>query len=844
MPVDTSPASALQERHEAEQRAIEALEVAVADFLDAVLAEARSAVDAMAQRSQLRASGPVITFARQRNPFAYTNIREHWYSTVRELANRREDIVTEEVEQVLLDSMLPAQVYEDVTEVLARARSNDWTTYQTKRHLSALLIPKSPREHEKYKARVRFLGRTTATMNSSLKRLREFREDSSVVGKRWVAHHDERTRSSHLAANGQTVAIDDPFIVGGAALAFPGDPSAPMEEVANCFVPETTVSGTIDGAYRRYYSGDVIEVRPAGGRPLTGTPKHPVLTDRGWVALEDLVEGDHLVRYRRGVHAPVSRYIEGRPAPAREVYDALAVAFKPVRVSGGRVDFHGEPVEGDVDVVRPQGQLRHGGQTTADEFVRQLLLSATDEATAELVGASTLGADGLGVDLPSSSGVRSGDVPGVLLGSPLRDGEPVRFRLASQRDAVAGEEAEQRGSADPKALCQAVLGLTGYVTFDDVLGVRRIPYSGHVYNLSTGTGAYTANGIVAHNCRCSMVPAIKGDTGLAALLTSLLAAAQAETLAYNPRQLRVPKGNGPLSGRWVDGPLRILADLIDSTAESRKARSPNLRPASDADKTALKDKHGVSIPPALTDVHVDLSDDADLIATGLDAKGRKKYIYSSAYEDAQAAAKWARQGQVAQNAGKIFDWTENIDGDPMKAAVRLMATEGIRVGSSDKQRGDVMAYGATTLRAGHASVDKDGNVALDFTAKEGIEAHYDIDDPQTADYIKKRLAEAGPDERLFPGVDADNSIEAIREVTGLPSIKNHDLRTLLANLIARAELDARVPPPPANAKEAQRIRKEIATVVSEHLHNKPAQALASYINPATLAPLLDIGGSS
>lgn len=578
MPVDTSPASALQERHEAEQRAIEALEVAVSDFLDAVLAEARSAVDAMAQRSQLRASGPVITFARQRNPFAYTNIREHWYSTVRELADRRADLVPEEVEQVLLDSMLPAQVYEDVTEVLARARSSDWTTYQTKRHLSALLIPKSPRDHERYKARVRFLGRTTATMNSSLKRLREFREDSSVIGKRWVAHHDERTRHTHLAANGQTVAIDDPFIVGGAALAFPGDPSAPMEEVANC--------------------------------------------------------------------------------------------------------------------------------------------------------------------------------------------------------------------------------------------------------------------------RCSMVPAIKGDTGLAALLTSLLAAAQAETLAYNPRQLRVPKGNGRLSGRWVDGPLRILADLIDSTAVSRKAHSPNLQPASDADKATLKDKHGVSIPPALTDVHVDLSDDADLIATGIDAKGRKKYIYSSAYEDAQAAAKWARQGQVAQNAGKIFDWTESIDGDPTKAAVRVMATEGIRVGSSTEQRGDVMAYGTTTLLAGHASVDKDGNVALDFTAKEGIAAHYDIDDPETAKYIKERLANAGPDEPLFPGVTADSTIAAIREVTGLPSMKNHDLRTLLANLIARAELDVRVPPPPKNAKEAQRIRKEIATVVSEHLHNKPAQALASYINPATLAPLLDFGGSS
>lgn len=52
--------------------------------------------------------------------------------------------------------------------------------------------------------------------------------------KQWVARHDERTRSTHAAANGQRVPLDQPFSVGGAALDHPGDRRGPVGEVVNC----------------------------------------------------------------------------------------------------------------------------------------------------------------------------------------------------------------------------------------------------------------------------------------------------------------------------------------------------------------------------------------------------------------------------------------------------------------------------------------------------------------------------------------------------------------------------------------------------------------------------------
>jgi len=52
--------------------------------------------------------------------------------------------------------------------------------------------------------------------------------------KQWLATLDNRTRHSHGAADGQSVAEDEPFNVGGYELMYPGDPKGPAHEIYNC----------------------------------------------------------------------------------------------------------------------------------------------------------------------------------------------------------------------------------------------------------------------------------------------------------------------------------------------------------------------------------------------------------------------------------------------------------------------------------------------------------------------------------------------------------------------------------------------------------------------------------
>lgn len=50
----------------------------------------------------------------------------------------------------------------------------------------------------------------------------------------WTSMEDIKVRPSHRLADGQIVGLDQPFIVGGYNLRFPGDPLGPPREVINC----------------------------------------------------------------------------------------------------------------------------------------------------------------------------------------------------------------------------------------------------------------------------------------------------------------------------------------------------------------------------------------------------------------------------------------------------------------------------------------------------------------------------------------------------------------------------------------------------------------------------------
>ena len=65
------------------------------------------------------------------------------------------------------------------------------------------------------------------------------------VLKAWRATGDRRTRQNHLEAaaryNAEPIPVNQPFIVGGAELMFPGDPSGPAKETINCRCKTRTI---------------------------------------------------------------------------------------------------------------------------------------------------------------------------------------------------------------------------------------------------------------------------------------------------------------------------------------------------------------------------------------------------------------------------------------------------------------------------------------------------------------------------------------------------------------------------------------------------------------------------
>lgn len=89
-------------------------------------------------------------------------------------------------------------------------------------------------ERSVWQTRAMLIARTEATGGANFGAWQALVAEG-VKTKVWeAAMQPGRTRPSHLDASGQEVGLARPFMVGGALLQFPGDPSGPVQEIANC----------------------------------------------------------------------------------------------------------------------------------------------------------------------------------------------------------------------------------------------------------------------------------------------------------------------------------------------------------------------------------------------------------------------------------------------------------------------------------------------------------------------------------------------------------------------------------------------------------------------------------
>ena len=123
------------------------------------------------------------------------------------------------------------QMSKDLQSVIFQARSDNLNLDQISRLINKKGFGISRR-------RANLIARTethNAASYANDKYHKQVQQDLGTdMKKQWVSTSDLRTRSAHSSANGQSVSMDEDFIVGGARMSYAGDPKGGARNVINC----------------------------------------------------------------------------------------------------------------------------------------------------------------------------------------------------------------------------------------------------------------------------------------------------------------------------------------------------------------------------------------------------------------------------------------------------------------------------------------------------------------------------------------------------------------------------------------------------------------------------------
>jgi len=341
--------------------------------------------------------------------------------------------------------------------------------------------------------------------------------------------------------------------------------SADFQAHSNCVPGDTLVNGpSTEVAYKRWYEGEMVVIRLVGGEELSITPNHPVLTARGWVEAGLLVESDQIVQ-RSGADLALLNVPHEHDVPSRieDVWGSHSVGGLR-RMPVASEDFHG-----DVGVEQSEVEIVWSDRFLSEIMyaaLRQLdcgpLVSGTAAWASIAAQFSAFGALGrmfsrsrnpsrrvMGspsqfcsahraefrhaqlVGITASSGFDPGgkqpmahsssrnaeSFSDLLFGNSRavdldgfgREGQPIPRRAdgPGTRYDPASAQRESKGLGVHLNLGRSLLErLAGGVQLSRLSNLRRIDYSGHVFNLQTAEGWYDANSLVVSNCRCFAQP--------------------------------------------------------------------------------------------------------------------------------------------------------------------------------------------------------------------------------------------------------------------------------------------------------------------------------------------------
>ena len=285
-----------------------------------------------------------------------------------------------------------------------------------------------------------------------------------------------------------------------------------------CVLPDTKIiAPDAEAMTQSYYSGDVIEMLTANGTRLTVTPNHIVLTSRGWVRAKNLAKGDKVIYYRGWNKAGAeSDPTNDNSIPTIEQLFASAVEASggtSCRVPASAVDFKGDVVpQSEINIVNIDSKLRDKLDPAARKLVSDVLLVEAGEASKIALNGKCFVKQflaGLGL---AADGIMSGlNVAHVLRMGTLTHHELVGLRISTDYDTRLFETENNDVSGNSKGICDFVDGFPSVVMLDDIVDVKIRKFSGHVYDASSLSTLYIANGIITSNCRCTTLSIISDE---------------------------------------------------------------------------------------------------------------------------------------------------------------------------------------------------------------------------------------------------------------------------------------------------------------------------------------------
>lgn len=285
-----------------------------------------------------------------------------------------------------------------------------------------------------------------------------------------------------------------------------------------CVLPDTKIiAPDAEAMTQSYYSGDVIEMLTANGTRLTVTPNHIVLTSRGWVRAKNLAKGDKVIYYRGWNKAGAeSDPTNDNSIPTIEQLFASAVEASggtSCRVPASAVDFKGDVVpQSEINIVNIDSKLRDKLDPAARKLVSDVLLVEAGEASKIALNGKCFVKQflaGLGL---AADGIMSGlNVAHVLRMGTLTHHELVGLRISTDYDARLFETENNDVSGNSKGIRDFVDGFPSVVMLDDIVDVKIRKFSGHVYDASSLSTLYIANGIITSNCRCTTLSIISDE---------------------------------------------------------------------------------------------------------------------------------------------------------------------------------------------------------------------------------------------------------------------------------------------------------------------------------------------